>query len=249
MNNKINQADIVYLTNLAASCIAEKRFDDAIDNVINILNIDNNNVDALYILASAYMHKDDFAKAIFYIEKVLAIDELYVGAYIVLAYVYKKQLKINEEIELLKTVISLIVAEQNNNKDDTLYHKSLVEAWSLLGSAYTLINETIKAVEAFIECSLLEKNEQQKLVEYSNALFTANYSEKLSATEKKSLHLKYNDFFSDIKQFEHNFKVNKKKIRIGYISPDFRQHAVSYFSYTMLANFNRNVFEDGGICA
>ena len=146
MNNKRNQADIVYLTNLAASCIAEKRFDDAIDNVINILNIDNNNVDALYILASAYMHKDDFAKAIFYIEKVLAIDELYVGAYIVLAYVYKKQLKINEEIELLKTVISLIVAEQNNNKDDTLYHKSLVEAWSLLGSAYTLINETIKAV-------------------------------------------------------------------------------------------------------
>ena len=243
MNNKRNQADIVYLTNLAASCIAEKRFDDAIDNVINILNIDNINVDALYILASAYMHKDDFAKAIFYIEKVLAIDELYVGAYIVLAYVYKKQLKINEEIELLKTVISLIVAEQNNNKDDTLYHKSLVEAWSLLGSAYTLINETIKAVEAFIECSLLEKNEQQKLVEYSNALFTANYSEKLSATEKYSLHLKYNDFFSDIKQFEHNFKVNKKKIRIGYISPDFRQHAVSYFSYTMLANFNRNVFE------
>ena len=106
-----------------------------------------------------------------------------------------------------------------------------------------LINETIKAVEAFIEGSLLEKNEQQKLVEYSNALFTANYSEKLSAAEKYSLHLKYNDFFSDIKQFEHNFKVNKKKIRIGYISPDFRQHAVSYFSYTMLANFNRNVFE------
>lgn len=71
MNNKRNQADIVYLTNLAASCIAEKRFDDAIDNdnVINILKIDNNNVDALYILASAYMHKDDFAKAIFYIEK------------------------------------------------------------------------------------------------------------------------------------------------------------------------------------
>ena len=115
--------------------------------------------------------------------------------------------QLKEEIELLKTVINLIIAEQDNKKENTLYHKSLVEAWSLLGSAYTLINETTNAVEAFIKCSLLEENKLQRLIEYSNALFTANYSEKISAEEKFSLHLKYNDFFDDSRMPHHHYKA------------------------------------------
>lgn len=39
------------------------------------------------------------------------------------------------------------------------------------------------------------------------------------------------------------FSDNSRRIRIGYISPDYRKHSVSYFFEPLLRNHNRNKFE------
>lgn len=56
-------------------------------------------------------------------------------------------------------------------------------------------------------------------------------------------HLKYNDFFSEVEGYSHARPRQHKKLRIGYISPDFCSHVMSNFVWPFLASFNRDKFE------
>ena len=56
-------------------------------------------------------------------------------------------------------------------------------------------------------------------------------------------HLGYNKFFTNIKRYTHNPNRKHKKIRVGYISPDFCSHVMSNFVWPFLATFNRDKFE------
>ncbi len=50
-------------------------------------------------------------------------------------------------------------------------------------------------------------------------------------------------FFSDIVQYKHAVRKRRKKLRIGYISPDLGMHVVVFFCYVMLKYYDRNCFE------
>ncbi len=56
-------------------------------------------------------------------------------------------------------------------------------------------------------------------------------------------HSKYNELFENFKTIENRTLNKKSKIRIGYISPDFRKHVVVFFSFKLLANYDKNKFE------
>ena len=51
----------------------------------------------------------------------------------------------------------------------------------------------------------------------------------------------YNKFFAGVQKYEHK-NYNHKKIKIGYISPDFRQHAVSNFVQPLLKYLDAKKF-------
>ena len=55
--------------------------------------------------------------------------------------------------------------------------------------------------------------------------------------------LGYADLFPGIQQFSHRNHRVKEKIRIGYVSGDFRQHVMQYFVWPFLAGFDRTQFE------
>ena len=80
------------------------------------------------------------------------------------------------------------------------------------------------------------------MIDYSNYLFNLNYLADISLDEISAEHLKYNDFFQNIKPYKHEFKP-KGKIRVGYISPDLREHVVLNFSYAFFNNYDKSVFE------
>jgi TPR domain/SEC-C domain protein len=55
--------------------------------------------------------------------------------------------------------------------------------------------------------------------------------------------LEYEAFFADVTPYTHLNRRAKKKIRIGYISGDFRQHVMQYFIWPFLAGYSQDKFE------
>lgn len=111
----------------------------------------------------------------------------------------------------------------------------LPAVYSLLGQAYSVIGQSAKAVEMFLQSVATEDDWQQKLVEYSNAIFAAAA---LPATDREfwqSLYAGYEDLLAagTIKPFaEKNWQHDK--LRVGYLSADYHQHPVSALLWALV---------------
>jgi len=77
---------------------------------------------------------------------------------------------------------------------------------------------------------------------YGAALFKLNAID-LPATEIYQKSLGYVDLFPDVHPYSHVGRRRKAKIRIGYISGDFRYHVMQYFVWPFLAGFDQDSFE------
>ena len=55
--------------------------------------------------------------------------------------------------------------------------------------------------------------------------------------------LAYEQLFADVRPYTHEGRRKKDKIRIGYVSGDFREHVMQYFIWPFLAGFDRDDFE------
>jgi len=199
------------------------------------------NCDIFYIQAMSYMHLGEYNKGLELTKTIKMVDKDYIGAYMAEAYIYKKQGEFTKEAKLLRKIIAHIEKLQIQEKSKC-YQQSLSEAWSLLGSFYTMTGQPPNALEAFFTASCLEQDEKKKIQEYSNALFVTNYMADISREDMKKLHAGFQSFFSSTAYFP-QFVESKKTLRIGYVSPDFRQHPVAYFVLSLLEKFNKEKFE------
>ncbi|WP_422911646.1 tetratricopeptide repeat protein [Pseudomonas sp. MAC6] len=79
----------------------------------------------------------------------------------------------------------------------------------------------------------------------SNILFMANYHADFSIEQIFDIYVDVgNRFYPKRKFFSYdNFCDGNRKLRIGYVSPDFRQHVCSTFIEPLLANHSREKFE------
>lgn len=228
------------LKNMASSLIKQFKYKQAIDIANEILAIAEDSCEGFHVKALCYMQLEQYDKAKMMVEKIISINGEYLGAYMVLAHVYKRCDQIAEEVEVLQH-ISLFLEQQQAFSIQELRIYS--ETCSLLGSAYTLLGEIEQARRYFLLASKNEQNPAQKIIEYSNYLFASNYAIDIENKEMLVQHGKYNDFFNDVKRYEHHQSSLNSKIQVGYISPDFRKHAVVFFSYALLTGFTKNAFE------
>lgn len=119
----------------------------------------------------------------------------------------------------------------------------LADAWSILGSALRMLGESGLSVEAFKKSVELEPDKEQKLVECSNALFSANAIDGVTAEYMQSLYALYRRLLADLAiepypapDWQH------EKIRVGYLSADLRDHAVAQFVRPLFCQYDRNRF-------
>jgi len=81
----------------------------------------------------------------------------------------------------------------------------------------------------------------------SNLLFTLNYTNRLSPAELFKEHLEWarrHEAPLAARRLPHSNKLEpQRKLRVGYVSPDFRRHSVAYFIEPLLARHDRNHFE------
>ena len=79
-------------------------------------------------------------------------------------------------------------------------------------------------------------------VYYGAGLLKLNAAD-VSAQEVYEKSLGYDALFADVRPYTHRGRRKKDKIRIGYISGDFRQHVMQYFIWPFLAGYDANAFD------
>jgi len=117
------------------------------------------------------------------------------------------------------------------------------EALSLLGALYTQQGNIEKAVECYEKAASINPQSENL---YSNLLLSLQYQTSLTRAELFAKHQRFSDIFEAPFNQAHHSKftpLSNKKLKVGYVSADFRKHSVALFMIPVLANHNKVKFE------
>ncbi len=133
--------------------------------------------------------------------------------------------------------------EKHIDKEIFITRSLLFKALCWSANGLYLTGDPARAAQNLFEASSLTDNLELAAELYSKHLFLRNYRD-ASQMQTKELAQKYNSFFAPFKTFPHDKKSRDpdKKIHVGYISPDFREHAVANFIAPLLENFDAENF-------
>ncbi|MBR5914086.1 MAG: hypothetical protein IKZ58_06980 [Selenomonadaceae bacterium] len=232
-----------------------------------IFDLDKNSAEGPAIMAEAALYLNKLDEAEILANDALTLDKNNLRARFVLGGVAAERFNLIDELKILKGVIAdahKILDEYNSipyggkfkilfsedrkiSEDDekkiSLTNAILYKALCLISNGLYLAGDALSASNALREASTLTKNIEQAAEIYSKHLFLRNYRE-ISHIKVKQLAQKYDSFFADVTRFSHD-RINyapEKKLKIGYISPDFRQHAVANFILPLLKNYDAKNF-------
>ena len=140
-----------------------------------------------------------------------------------------------------------------DEKKDNILTKMLLH--NILGHVYRYAGLSEEATKHYeLSAKIVAKQQINKVYldtmkrirpdDYSNFLFSAhnlNWSREKIFEETCG----FNDLFKDLVPYSHDPKTHPrhKKIRIGYVSADFRMHVVSFFVYCMIMYYDKTRFE------
>ncbi|MBE6102569.1 MAG: hypothetical protein E7200_10850 [Selenomonas ruminantium] len=153
------------------------------------------------------------------------------------AYIERDSEKIVSELQTLLHLLDIFAPEGATQETGLV-----AEAWSLLGSACARLGEHEESTGAFLASAELESDPRQRLAELSNAIFSLNYRERTDPTDWKLLYGRYARELSAVLPYERR-AYGHGKLRIGYLSADFRLHPVLYFVWGLLTQFDSDHFE------
>lgn len=126
----------------------------------------------------------------------------------------------------------------------------LAEAYNSLGSALNSQGNLAEAREYYYKAiDLKSKNGDVSAYGYvfGNILFSINYDPDTTAEEIFEVYREYNERFVLPFAGEHlphtNDKNLNRRLKVGYVSPDFSNHPVRYFLEPLLENHNKSLVE------
>lgn len=190
----------------------------------------------LYTKALELWQKKEYEKAENTLSMLSPSDRTYPKVILLYAYILRDTGKYITEISILTDSIQIFT-----EKSPLL----LSDLYSLLGESYNIIGNAREAVNNFLlSCQQdLQYNQFSKAIEsYSNAIFASAGILDFSVDEAQCLYSGYRDLL------EYNFssmsavKYYHKKLRIGYLSADFRHHPVGYLLYPLINNYSQDKF-------
>ncbi len=204
-------------------------------------------VELRYVLAASLVQLGDYGAARAEIARIRENAPAHPGAALQEIYIEKAEGRTRTELKQLAALISYLeerLAEKLPALLAAYYRKFLAESYSLRGSALTLAGSAAEGVRAFLAASRMETDEAQAVAEYSNALFALNYVAVEERAPFSGLSEGFDGFFSHVERMTHTrVQHAHARLRIGYISPDLRHHAVAFFLLPLLRAFDRERFE------
>ena len=236
-----------------------------------IFELDKNSAEGLAVMAEASLYLGSLDEAVSLAEYALAVDPKHLRGRLVEGGVAVKQLKLKAQLKIFAEMIDDAKAalktlherlndhnrqfafnrrkktsadedfQKQIEKEIFITRSILFKALSWSSNGLYLAGEPARAAANLLEASELTDSNDQAAELYSKHLFLRNYRE-MPPAQAKSLARKYNDFFARVTPFPHKLKPRGGKIHIGYISPDFREHALANFMLPLLRDFDAEKF-------
>lgn len=161
-----------------------------------------------------------------------------------------KALKLKPDYAEAHNALGLAL-ELLGRKDDALFHylkavelkPDFADAWSNMGTNLVEQSRTAEATDCFRK-SLAARPDAPAI--HGNLLLTLNYDSRLSPEQVRDEHLAWGARFASPVQpppVPHLPHDPERKLRIGYVSADFRDHTVSGFIELLLTHHDRDRFE------
>lgn len=203
-------------------------------------------IDAVAVNAEVALYSGRVDEAEELAAKVLRVQPHHPRARMVQAGLAALEFRLDDEIPLLADLIEeLSRKEKVLGKEDlsyTIYRQMLRRARGWLADALYLAGEPKGAAHELLMSSRLADEASETAELYSKYLFMRNYRY-LGAKEGRQKAEVY-DSLLGVVPYTHDTaaRSSDRKLRIGYISPDFREHAVSYFLMPFLRHFNGSRF-------
>ena len=152
---------------------------------------------------------------------------------------------LNRKIAVTRQPKTAEDAEEQKRLDKKIFltNSLLFKALCWISNGLYLAGEPSRAADALLEASTLTEQNDRAAELYSKHLFLRNYRE-MSAAQAKKIAQKFDSFYAKVPPFSHDKKNldEDKKIHVGYISPDFREHAVANFLPPLLRDYDAENF-------
>ena len=203
-------------------------------------------IDAAAISAEAALYSGRVNEAEALALKVLQVYPRHPRARMVQAGLAALEFRLDEEIPQLSELIEELSHKIGIlGKEDPMYivyHQMLKRARGWLADALYLAGQPTGAARELLMYSEITEHPEEAAELYSKYLFMRNYRS-LGNKEGRDAAQVYADMLHVTPYTHENVnRMTHRKIRIGYISPDFRQHSVSYFLPPLLRYFNDDQF-------
>ena len=113
------------------------------------------------------------------------------------------------------------------------------DAWSNLGTSYTEQGRVAEAIDSLRKALQLRPDPRTE----DNLLLALSYTSELSPEQLRDEHVAWGAKYAEPAEPRHRTKEDpNRRLKIGYVSGDFRQHTVSGFIETLLEHHDRNRF-------
>jgi len=251
-------------SNFGFALQAQGKLGEAVEQCRKALAINPDFAEAHTNLGGALQKQGKLGEAGEHYRKALAIRPNFADAHSNLGVVLQAQGKLNEAVEHYYEAISANpnYAEAHNNLalalqaegklDEALesYHKALsinqnyVEAYNNQGNTFKDQGRLNEAIESYHRAILLKPDYVEAR---SNLLYALNFHADLSREE---IYRSAQEYEAQVGrplrstwQAHHNDKDPNRRLRVGYVSPDFRRHAIAFFAEPILSNHDKSQVE------
>ena len=188
-----------------------------------------------YVFLQLEKYEEAVAEAEFAIKYKSCLDA---EAYMIIGFAKRGLFMYREAISALETS-NLLVLKDSMIKESAFVGRNFLA----LGQLYMYVGEIKKACEAYLSASKYNVVAKEKCEAYSSYLMCLHYEDVMTSENLFQEHCKYKNLLSSAPKETLYHMRKKKKIRIGYISPDFRQHVMSFFYRVFLQYYNKQSFE------
>ncbi len=260
---KIDPSHFQSIFLLGTLSITIKNFDRAIQLLNQAILIQPNHAQSYSNLGAVYKELGKTENAMSYYQKAINIKPDYADAHNNLGVVFNELDEIQKAITCYQKAINIKpdYAEANYNLGNALhklnkhqeaiicYQKAInikpdyADANYNLGNVLTAVGEFQKAIICYRKAIDSKKN---YALAYNNMLFAFLY---LETADPKFCLLQAKEFRSSLKPInddllkKYQFNTKPKKIKIGFVSGDFREHPVGFFLQNTLSHLKNENLE------
>jgi protein O-GlcNAc transferase len=256
--------NIHHLIQLAHKHLMEGNLVQAENVYRKILKRQPNNAGAYYELGNVLQDKGHLNEALQCYKKTITIDPKFSGSYNNIGNVLRKSGRFEEAIYYYQKAIALApnfagsyynlaqaMHDSGHLEEAITYYKKALQIDPSIANAYYNLGRALKemgALEEAVSCyHRALQIDPNHVYAYNNILLLMNYSAKYDAQTIFIEHLRFAKQIAEplYPRFFHyaNDRSPSRRLRIGYVSPDFRRHAVNYFIWPVLASQKHERFE------